>query len=93
MGPFAVCADFLVAMATDGAVGLLGADIAALHDLPSCRIWQFSRDLDVELQKAREGDIGGEALNTLVWNSVFRSAFRALNLQQTNYINIVFLVI
>lgn len=90
MRPFTVGADFLVAMTTDGAVGFLRADIAALHNLSCGRVRQLSGDFDVQLQEALEGDIGGEALNPLVGDAVFCSAFWTLHLQENGYVNNIF---
>lgn len=36
------------------------------------RIWKITRDLDVKLQKSLESNVGGEALDAIVWNAMFR---------------------
>lgn len=81
MGLFAVGADFLVAMHAKRAIRLLRAHVAPLHDLVAVGVGQLAGDLDVQLEKSLEGDVGGEALHALVGNAVLGSAFRALHLK------------
>lgn len=84
MGAFAIAADLLLAVHASAAVRLFRAHIAALHDLTGERIWQIAGDLDVQLEKALQRDVGGKALNAIVGNSVLGTALRALHL--TSYV-------
>jgi len=81
VGLLAVGADFLVAVHAQRAVGLFRAHVAPLHDLVAVGVGQFAGDLDMQLEKSLQGDIGGEALHTLVGNAVLGSAFRTLHLE------------
>jgi len=81
VGLLAVGADFLVAVHAEGAVRLLRAHVAPLHDLIAVGVRKFSGDFDVQFEESLQGDVGREALHALVWNAMFGAAFWALDLQ------------
>lgn len=77
-----VAADLLLAVYTHCDVRLLRAHVAALHHLPTGRVRQLARDLDVQLQEPLQGHVRGEPLQALVRDPVLRPAFRALHLEK-----------
>lgn len=61
----ALGAALFLAVGAQVAVALLRADAAAFHYLAAGGIRQFPGDLDVQLEKALEGDVRGEGLDAL----------------------------
>lgn len=65
MSVLALGTAFLLAMDAQRAVALFRTHAAALHRLAARRIRQFSRDLDVQLQKALKRHVRRKRLYTL----------------------------
>lgn len=86
MSTFAVWTYFFITVQTHRTISFFGANAASFHNLSTGWIWQFSSDLDVQLQESLQCDVCWKALNALVRNSVLCSTFWTFDLKMKKII-------